>query len=230
MGTLRRQEGLSLSLQRPQLAPHAVLGSSDPSVHSGVSPLLPPPPPLSCMMVDEAHERTLHTDVLFGLVKDIARFRRGGCRGRGPWALPIGHPQAAAMRFGRFPLIGGPQAGPAWCLVARGGRCRPHAPAAAAAPLCWAWCFVSLQPYSRSWAAAHLPACPTLQPPYFAARRPDLKLLISSATLDAEKFSEYFDFAPIFRRACCVTLPLSGLAACPPSFGALPSSLPAARG
>lgn len=58
----------------------------------------------SVMMVDEAHERTLHTDVLFGLVKDIARFR------------------------------------------------------------------------------------------------PDIKLLISSATLDAEKFSEYFDYAPIFRR------------------------------
>lgn len=57
----------------------------------------------SVIIVDEAHERTLHTDILFGLVKDIARFR------------------------------------------------------------------------------------------------PDLKLLISSATLDAEKFSKFFDDAPIFR-------------------------------
>nr|MBE5726287.1 lethal (2) 37Cb [Cucujiformia] len=57
----------------------------------------------SVMIIDEAHERTLHTDILFGLVKDIARFR------------------------------------------------------------------------------------------------PDLKLLISSATLDAQKFSEFFDDAPIFR-------------------------------
>ena len=57
----------------------------------------------SVMIIDEAHERTLHTDILFGLIKDIGRFR------------------------------------------------------------------------------------------------PDLKLLISSATLDAEKFSDFFDEAPIFR-------------------------------
>lgn len=29
--------------------------------------------------------------------------------------------------------------------------------------------------------------------------RPDLKLLISSATMDAEKFSNYFDCAPVFK-------------------------------
>ena len=39
---------------------------------------------------------------------------------------------------------------------------------------------------------------PDSQSKDIARFRPELKLLISSATMDAEKFSEYFDNAPIF--------------------------------
>ena len=155
------------------------------------------------MMVDEAHERTLHTDVLFGLVKDIARFRWAG-------------------------LIDAGVAGQGWggCWRAGVGRRPPpptppyahthhhHLPPSHSPP------FLPGPTSSSSSPPPPLPPTPHPSPRSPFPPRPDLKLLISSATLDAEKFSEYFDYAPIFRRAR-VILPASFASFLPPLLACL---------
>lgn len=95
----------------------------------------------SAMMIDEAHERTLHTDILFGLVRVEGYIRVLGFHFVAE--LTPSHLRTLRMR----------------------------------------------SPHTRS----------RPQVKDISRYRPDLKLLISSATLDAEKFSQYFDGAPIFK-------------------------------
>jgi pre-mRNA-splicing factor ATP-dependent RNA helicase DHX16 len=49
----------------------------------------------SVLIIDQAHERTLHTDILFGLVKDILRFRPN-------FKLLISSTTLEAVKFSRF--------------------------------------------------------------------------------------------------------------------------------
>ena len=86
----------------------------------------------SCMIIDEAHERTLSTDILLGLVKVRVSFGGGGLS------------TLLLLTTDKLTLF---------------------------------------------------------LPQDIARFRPDFRLLIASATLNATKFSDYFDGAPVFRSA-----------------------------
>lgn len=108
----------------------------------------------SCVIIDEAHERTLHTDVLLGLCKDIARFR-------------------CVITLTRFVVVDKED----------GIAC--HHPLT----------------HNQISEPINYTVPTTPKPPTQINQkkhREDLRLIISSATLNAERFSSYFDGAAIF--------------------------------
>nr|XP_031363568.1 pre-mRNA-splicing factor ATP-dependent RNA helicase DHX16 [Lonchura striata domestica] len=181
----------------------------------------------SVIMVDEAHERTLHTDVLFGLIKDIARFRpqlkvlvASATLDTERFSAFFDHAPVFRIPGRRFPVdiyytkVTGPGGDRPVSLVPKVGySIRFEDCTSERTVLKYMTDGMLLrefltEPDLASYSVIMVDEAHerTLHTDVLfglikdiARFRPQLKVLVASATLDTERFSAFFDHAPVFR-------------------------------
>lgn len=142
--------------------------------------------------MDEAHERSLNTDVLFGILKKVRRHCVGACN-----CPAIVRLQRCAwlwerMRIKRYRCF--------WCalLVCLCARVSWGMHMCVNTHI-YTWRLSAYTcPSISSPSSPHMHPTPNQTPLQVVAMRADFKLIVTSATLDADKFSAFFGNAPVF--------------------------------